>query len=419
MNIRCLAALLALLVFTASNAQEEPIVRAEITPAEINVGEPARLRITVLVPTWFPRPPVFPSFELSNAITRLPPDSSFPTSERVGADTWSGIVRNYRIYPMIGASYRIDGLAMRVTYANPGSDPVVADVAIPAVEFRGVVPAGAETLDPYLAGSRFDVTRELEGDVQDLEAGDALVLRYIAELDGLPAMFIPPLAPDIGAAGVSVYADQPVVEDGEPARRTETVTLVFDTGGEFALPGVDIDWWNVESQQLESAAIEPMTFRVTGPAPLPPPVEESVAVDWRSMLAVILVAGLLIVGYRHALPRIRETRAAARAARARSEQFAFRELQSALRNDQAAEAHRRMLVWLARIAPDCDIRSFARRFGDAGLQADVSDFIAMLFAASTAAPDLAKLSAGLAKARHACLRDQTTTRAAALPPLNP
>ena len=192
---RLIMAVSVLLLGSGVAAQDEPVVTAEITPQEIGVGESAQLRVTVLVPTWFPTPPVFPSFELSNAITRLPPDSSFPTSQRVGGNTWSGIVRNYQVYPLIGASYRLSDQAITVTYANPGSDPIIVDVAVPDIIFRGVVPDGAEDIDPYIAGSNFTIRREVDGELDSLGTGDAIVVRYVAELEGLPAMFIPPLAP--------------------------------------------------------------------------------------------------------------------------------------------------------------------------------------------------------------------------------
>ena len=63
---------------------EGPVVRVSVAPEVVRVGEAAELTITVLVPTWFPKPPVYPSFELPNAMTQLPADSSYPTSERVG-----------------------------------------------------------------------------------------------------------------------------------------------------------------------------------------------------------------------------------------------------------------------------------------------------------------------------------------------
>ena len=118
---------LAIIVLTASGAalaQTQPVVRAKVAPESVVVGEAAELTITVLVPTWFTRPPVYPPFELANAMTRLPADSSYPIRERVGNESWSGIVRTYEIYPLLGASYRLAGQAINVTFADPGSDPV-------------------------------------------------------------------------------------------------------------------------------------------------------------------------------------------------------------------------------------------------------------------------------------------------------
>ena len=59
-------------------ADNTPVVEVEITPAQVTVGESIQLRVTVLGPTWFPQPPEYPSFEITNAVVRLPPDRSRP-----------------------------------------------------------------------------------------------------------------------------------------------------------------------------------------------------------------------------------------------------------------------------------------------------------------------------------------------------
>ena len=174
-----------LLVVLPAWAATEPVVRVAVMPDTVRVGEAAELQVTVLVPTWFTKPPVYPSFELANAITRLPPDSSYPTSERVGRETWSGIVRSYRVWPLLDARYRISGETLTVTFANPGAAPVTAEVEVPEIVLRGIVPDGAAELDPYIAGRSLKLSLEVEGDISGLEAGDALVLTYRAELDGI------------------------------------------------------------------------------------------------------------------------------------------------------------------------------------------------------------------------------------------
>lgn len=418
MSGRRLFALL-FLVATAAGAQDAPVVRVDVTPPAVNVGESVQLRVTVLVPTWFSEPPVYPSFELSNAITRLPPNSSYPTSERVGRETWSGIVRNYRVYPMLGATYRLAAQTIRVTYANPGSDPVVVEAPIPEIGFRGVVPPGAEDLDPYLAGRQFSLAREIEGDLDGLEAGDAIVVRYVAELDGLPAIFIPLLAPELAAPGVSVYADEPVIEDGDIGRRTERVTLVFNAGGEVTLPGVDIGWWNTESGRISTASFAPLTFPVAGPAVNPAPADDPVGTDWRPIALSVLAGGLLLLAAVRLRRFVAPRRAARRAAREQSEQFAYRRLLAALNSGDPGEAYRHMLTWVSRVAPGCDLRQFVHAYADAETEAVLDDFIASLYSGQACAPDIGVLASGIAAARRARLRRAGSAPMSVLPPLNP
>lgn len=412
-------AAVALLLAGAAAAQVEPVVRVELDPAEVTVGESARLRVTVLVPTWFARPPVYPSFELANAITRLPPDSSFPTSERIGGQTWSGIVRDYRIYPLLGATYRLDGGSIEVAYANPGAQPVMLQVPVPGITLRATVPRGAEDLSPYVAGRRLDLSVTVEGDLDALEAGDAIVLRYVAELQGLPAMFLPPLAPALKLDGVAVYADEPAVQDGDVARREEKITLVFEAGGEFSIPGIELDYWNLASQSVEAAAAPGLEIAVAGP-----PAATATSTTGQTGVgrrAVILLAALLAVaylGWRLAPLVARYLRSAAERRRA-SEPFAFGELDRALCSANARAGYSALLPWLERIAPGMAARDFAASYGDEGLRGAIDSLAAANFSASPGTFDPAPLRRGLRAARRRCLTASRKTGPAGLPGLNP
>ena len=144
------------------------------------------------------------------------------------------------------------GQTMTVSFANPGSDPISVDVEVPEVVVRGVVPEGAESLEPYIAGRSLELALDVEGGLDELQAGDAIVLTYRAELDGLPAIFLPPLAPALEFEGAAVYEDAPDVEDGETARRSEKVTVIFEAGGEFSIPGMELTICNTESQSIDT-----------------------------------------------------------------------------------------------------------------------------------------------------------------------
>lgn len=418
---RVLVAMALLGFASATLAQDLPFVRVEVTPAEIAVGEPIRLRVTVLAPTWFPQPPTFPSFEISNAIVRLPPDSSRATSERVNRETWAGIVRNYQVYPLIGATYRLDDLTMRVTYADPGdSSPVTVDIDVPPIEFRAVVPTGAESLHPYIAGRALTLTRDIGGNVDALEVGDALVIRYTAELDGLPAIFLPTLVEPGETPGVSVYADQAEVGDDTPARRSEKLTYVFNAGGDFEIPAATLDWWNTETSTIETASVSALTISVMGP-PVPQEPLEGPAADW-SWLPVIGWVLVLFVAMRFLLRRAATIRAwwlAYQKRRHASEEYAFDQLRKALHAGDTHAAHDALLKWLDRFELGMDAREFARKYGDAALNEQVDRLSRALYSGSGESINPKRLERSLVSARRRCRYESRGGEHAMLPPLNP
>jgi hypothetical protein len=408
-----------LLSSAAALGQERPVVRVDVTPETVIVGESAQMTVTVLVPTWFTRPPVYPAFELANAMTRLPPDSSYPIRERVGNDSWPGIVRSYEIYPLLGATYRLGGQSLQVTYANPGSDPVVTSVEIPEIVIRGQVPQGAELLDPYIAGSNLELRLDIEGSHESLKAGDALVLEYVAELKGLPAIFIPPLAPDLQLDGVSVYADAPDVKEGTPARRSEKITLVLDAGGEFVIPERELKYWNTESKSIETVVAEGLTFSVAGP-PVPTAMGDVSSARQTGRLVWLLAGSiaLLFVLWRSVPAIIARYRIAA-AERKQTEAYAFARLSEALNSNDGEVAYRAMLQWIGRLEPGMNARAFASAYGDESLSAAVDAISAGLYGNAERAGDLRRVRGNLKAARKRYLQRGLQQAAQSLPPLNP
>ena len=409
----------ALVTSTTALAQGQPIVRAEVTPETVSVGESAELTITVLVPTWFTRPSTYPSFELANAITRLPADSSYNIRERVGNESWSGIVRTYEIYPLLGATYRLSGLSIEVTYANIGGDPRTTAVRVPEVAIRARVPAGAESLDPYIAGESLSLRLDVAGDLENLEPGDAVVLEYVAELDGLPAIFIPPLAPDLEFDGMSVYADVPDVEDGTPARRSEKLTLVLDAGGEFSIPGRELEYWNTASKSIEKAAAKGLDISVAGP-PQPTPVEDpSSGPQWPWLVA--LLAGLIVflIAARRGVPAAARRYREAAERRRQSEAYAFAQLCKVMDSGNSEAAYRAMLRWAERLGPGMNLRTFAATYGDESLRAAIGGLSAGIYGEAESAGDPKPVTRQFKAARRRYLERDAHGRASTLPPLNP
>lgn len=426
---RALVIVFGALLSTLAIAQQVPIVRVEVEPEVVAVGEMARLRITVLVPTWFTTASRYPTFELPNLITRLPPNSSWSTNERIGGETWSGIVRDYQVYPLLAANYHMTGETITITYADPGSEPVVVNIALPDIDFRGQVPVGAESLDPYIAGGDLQLRREVDGRLDSLVAGDALVVRYIAEIQGMSALFLPPLVSEPSSAGLSMYADAPqfeelLAQEGDAggaglARRTEKVTWVFKHGGEFTLPGATLDWWNTQTGEVETATVAPLVVVVTGPGPSALASDTLAKTVWWPITLGLLALGLLGLLWRRWGQGLIQRLRSQQVARRQSEQFAFRLLRKAISQREPRAIHHALLVWMERLAPGVDAKQFAADYGDARLQALVDALSAAVYANSGQAIDISKLYQGLVAARRNCNKSRSVRRRSALPPLNP
>lgn len=412
-------AILGLALSGAARGQEQPVVRTEVKPESVIVGGAAELTVTVLVPTWFTRPVVYPSFELANAMTRLPSDSSFSIRERVDGESWSGIVRTYEIYPLMGASYRVAGQTMTVTFANPGSDPVSVDVEVPEVVLRGVVPGGAEALDPYIAGRSLELVLEVDGELEGLKAGDAIVLTYRAELDGLPAIFLPSLAPDLEFKGVSVYADVPDVEDGDTARRSEKITLVFDAGGEFSIPGMELSFWNTASQSIETVTADGLVVSVAGPPAASTVHEDAAESRWQWIAAAVVGAIALLVLLWRGVPVLLRRYRESTERRKQTEGFAFKQLLGALGSGDSAAVYRALLHWVERLEPGLGARGFATRYGDDSLSDAITALSEDVYNDAGTPVDLRQFRRQLVAARKRYLASGTDEAALQLPPLNP
>lgn len=413
---------LVLLPLMALRAAEVPVVQVQVQPETVTVGEPVTLRVSVFAPTWFPQPPVFPSFELPNTITRLPPDSSGPVTRRVGRSTWSGVQRRYQVFPLVDGQFQIGERSVTVTYADPESRaPISLEIPVPDIVFNAEVPPGADSLDPYLAGRSLTLNREYDADLSELVAGDALVIRYRATLEGLPSLFLPPLFALSDQPGLSVYPEEPELRD-EPDRavREETVTLVFDSGGEFSLPPLELRWWNLRTGAIEVARIDGMNLSVAGSVLTPLETDRMTPSGigvWLLLAGVLAVSVYLLRG---SAQKLLKARRIAHARYLESEACCFKQLEQALLQRDRAQAYNRLLDWLWRIDSSLELDAFCSRYGDETLTDQLKLLRESRFGSREAGEaDYQRLTDALGRARDRFRRHLDSERQVPLPGLNP
>ena len=253
----------------------EPIVEVELSEGEVIVGQPIRLQIKILVPTYMPKPPIYPTIELPELMVRLPYRATTPTSERRDGVSLSGTIRSYRLYPLAAGSFEIPEQLLTLTYADPNTNaPITAEVAMPAQSFVATVPAAAKDLDPPVIAEGFALDQQIEGDTS-LRVGDAITRTVTARIDGTTPVLIPSLVPKLDAPALRTYPKEPRVNATEErgvlsGTRVEAVTYLVQADGDAQLPEITVEWYNTKTQSLETASVPGVTLTLA-PAPPPPP----------------------------------------------------------------------------------------------------------------------------------------------------
>ena len=401
-----------------AQTDEAPIVRTEISEDSIAVGQPVVLRVTVLVPTWLPSPAQFPSFESPNMIVRLPERATGPVSEKINGETWSGVSRAYRIYPMVAGDFVLPGRSLRLTYADPDTtDPITKEIPLPVVAFTATVPEGAEDLDPLIVAEGLVLEQVFEGPDGTLTEGEAVKRIVTARIEGTSGLFLPPLIVPIENDAVQGYASEPVLDETEnrgvlSGQRSETATYVARYGGTLELPEITLSWFNTSSGQVEVTTLEAREFAIDAPDKPREPL-----LTQRQI--VLLIAGLALIGgliwmvARFAWPTLRTSMAVRKARHRASEAHAAQQVQTAIKAHDLSRTASARIIWEARLplaSPPQD-----EAFTEALLEIGAAQF-----RDRTATADWSKVNQAFVIARKARLEAaRQNAKATALSPLNP
>ena len=420
-GLRLLFLLLVVGFFASGSLQAQetktPLVEVTFDETEVFPGQPLSLRLTVLVPTYLPKPVVFPSFEAPNLMVRLPEGATGPASRRIGSETWSGVTRRYHLSPMIAGSFTIPPQEIRIAWADPDTGAAREDVALTLpIAFSGVVPEGAEGLDPFLAAEALTMSQEVTGLEGTLKPGDSVIRTVTAEIVGTSPMFLPPLLPAHQIQGLAAYPSEPIVaEQDQRSRlsgtRSESVTLIAESGGAGSAPPVSFRWYNLKTGKVETASIDGFDLRVDAPVAADgPPLDRRL---WVLVgVSGSIAAGLLFLGLHFLRPRLRSYLAHRAAARLASEEWAFNEVRRRIAAGDFDGVSKGLDLWAAR-CPGQDPRS------DSDLNLAVTALGAARYGKQPTAEGDAwsRLDAALPTVRRLAISQSKA--GSLLPPLNP
>ncbi|WP_110685892.1 BatD family protein [Salinicola aestuarinus] len=297
----------------SSAPSREPQVSLTLTPAQVAPGERAELRITVLVPTFMPRPMVFPSLDQPNLRVELPERATMPLSRRLDGQTWAGVSRRYAVTPLAPGEFTLGEGALEITYQDPDTDETtVRAAALTPQTLIAAVPEAAAGLSPYLAGTaltldqRVAVTRAprpeaesnhgvpaegaqgeeamdeeatderepdgvpvalnlTEGEPVSLAIGDSLQRDIVLSLEGGSALLLPSLAESASPPPLMSHVASPILrETPTGGTRTERLTYIAQHGGMVTLPELIVRWYDLANQRIVSTRVAGVDLAIDG-----------------------------------------------------------------------------------------------------------------------------------------------------------
>ncbi|SDH52408.1 BatD family protein [Alloyangia pacifica] len=338
----------------AQEAEALPQLVVDFPETEAIPGQSLSLRLTVLVPSFMPKPPVWPSLEAPNLLVRLPSRSTNPVSERVNGETWAGISRHYRISPMVPGQVVLPPQEVLVTWQDlEAGEARQATLSTGPIGFAGVVPEGAEELDPFIAAADLSMMQEIEGAPDVMVPGDSLKRQVTVEVQGVSPMFLPQLLGAVDLPGVAAYPDEPRLSETDDrgalsGSRMESVTYLAEAGGGGALPEITLDWYDTDDGVVKTASAPGFDLRIDGPPPGRSKPLDPRRITLLAGVGLLCLGGLWLV-LRHLLPRLASRRARRREAYLASEPHAWRELMRAISGREHAALRPALDLWAGRV----------------------------------------------------------------------
>jgi hypothetical protein len=122
---------------------------------------------------------------------------------------------------------------------------------------------------PWIPASKLSLSEEAAGQPLEVTAGEPVTRTITVSADGLTAIQLPEINM-IDLKGVKLYPDQPELENkrvsgGLSGQRQQKFALVPTSVGRYQLPEIVLNWWNTETDQLETARIPARDIIVSAP----------------------------------------------------------------------------------------------------------------------------------------------------------
>jgi hypothetical protein len=310
--------LILLLLVTNLASAQEPVAKARAhleLKGEPLVGQRITMVVELLVPGFFSGTP---AYNLPNVpgVLLIPPTGS-PVISSTQEDGISYTVQRHEffVFARRAGQHDIPPIAIRVQFKrNPlDPEPVAQRVQTPALTFTTKQLPGAENLSGIISARELKIEETWKPEPGRAKAGDAFTRTITFTAPDVPAMAFPEF-PTEKIDSLGIYPKAPEVLDKSDrgtllGERRDTITYVCQRPGQFVIPAVQMTWFDLDAQQLQTINFPARTIEVA-PNPLLPmaaAVETThprLALKWLGAGAASLILLSAVVVWRKQLHRL-------------------------------------------------------------------------------------------------------------------
>jgi len=357
-------------------AAEEIILRTAVMPGEAWVGQKVVLHVDVLAKDGWAQLKKVTDAEVEGAYLLRLESQGTRLSETIDGDSYTGQRYDFMLFAQRDGKITIPPVPVDVEVKTWGADggSRIERMSLPLVEFVARTPPGAQGIRGLISTGNLTARQDWDPETENPVVGDAIKRRITLRAEDVSGMaFAPMLHNEIDNLGI--YPGEPTVEDkfarGDlTGTRVETVTYVVERAANFELPGIELSWWNIDTQELQHVVLPGLALQVTdGPAVAS---QANARSSWSVLIVLlVVVVALLVFG-----GRVLAGWTAWRQARNETEAAYFRRIRRSARSGDQKAVLRDTMRWLDRINNDSQVARldlFMQKYGDSRASEAVPD----------------------------------------------
>ncbi len=270
----------------------KPKISVSVSHLSPFVGQVNLVRVKILVPTHFSTPVYFNEIEALNIYTVKADKSTYPTSETIDGQVWSGVIKEYSLIAMKEGEFTINLPALTVSYATHDKQTSITLQPDP-IQFNATIPSVAKSLTPLIIAEDLYIEQNIIKPEQ-LSAGQSVQRELTITIKDSSALFIPQLLNDSDTDLQRAYLRTPSINDKLDGRtgaligqRKESQDILLKSAGVLELKELTLRYYQPSTNSIQITTVASEQINI-------PAAHTSILTTISALIVLII---LLLAGY--------------------------------------------------------------------------------------------------------------------------